>query len=124
VWVRQYVLLTDILGMEDYMGDMDFKIAGTETGITAIQLDVKVRRPLTRSLGPSIVSLSIIIVWLVVWLCVCARAFDRSSTSWRASRLRCWRRHCSRRESVGSTCCLAWPRVRGKADCRPLLSLL
>ncbi len=38
----QYVLLTDILGMEDYMGDMDFKIAGTATGVTAIQLDVKV----------------------------------------------------------------------------------
>ena len=39
----QYVMLTDILGMEDYMGDMDFKIAGTAEGITAIQLDVKVR---------------------------------------------------------------------------------
>lgn len=37
-----YKLLTDIIGMEDHYGDMDFKIAGTETGITAIQLDVKV----------------------------------------------------------------------------------
>lgn len=36
-----YVLLTDILGIEDFAGDMDFKIAGTVTGITAIQLDVK-----------------------------------------------------------------------------------
>jgi polyribonucleotide nucleotidyltransferase len=37
-----YVLLTDIIGMEDHYGDMDFKVAGTEKGITAIQLDVKV----------------------------------------------------------------------------------
>ncbi len=37
-----YVLLTDINGAEDHHGDMDFKVAGTERGITAIQLDVKV----------------------------------------------------------------------------------
>ena len=36
-----YVLLTDILGMEDHYGEMDFKVAGTERGVTAIQLDVK-----------------------------------------------------------------------------------
>ena len=36
-----YVLLTDIIGLEDFSGDMDFKVAGTEKGITAIQLDVK-----------------------------------------------------------------------------------
>lgn len=39
---NKFVLLTDIIGMEDHFGDMDFKIAGTEKGITAIQLDVKV----------------------------------------------------------------------------------
>ncbi len=33
-----YKILTDISGFEDYMGDMDFKIAGTEEGITAIQV--------------------------------------------------------------------------------------
>lgn len=38
----KYVLLTDINGGEDHYGDMDFKVAGTEKGITAIQLDVKV----------------------------------------------------------------------------------
>lgn len=38
----KYVLLTDIIGLEDFSGDMDFKVAGTDTGITAIQLDVKV----------------------------------------------------------------------------------
>lgn len=38
----KYVLLTDILGIEDFAGDMDFKVAGTKHGITAIQLDVKV----------------------------------------------------------------------------------
>jgi len=38
---EKYVLLTDILGIEDFSGDMDFKVAGTDKGITAIQLDVK-----------------------------------------------------------------------------------
>lgn len=36
-----YVILTDIVGLEDFAGEMDFKIAGTVNGITAIQLDVK-----------------------------------------------------------------------------------
>ncbi|HSA83811.1 MAG TPA: polyribonucleotide nucleotidyltransferase [Patescibacteria group bacterium] len=39
---KDYVLLTDIIGLEDFSGDMDFKVAGTEKGITAIQLDVKI----------------------------------------------------------------------------------
>ena len=39
----QWVLLTDILGSEDHFGDMDFKIAGTQNGITGIQLDLKIR---------------------------------------------------------------------------------
>jgi len=38
----KYVILTDILGLEDFSGDMDFKVAGTDMGITAIQLDVKI----------------------------------------------------------------------------------
>lgn len=38
-----WVLLTDILGDEDHFGDMDFKIAGTQNGITGIQLDLKIR---------------------------------------------------------------------------------
>jgi len=46
-----YRLLTDIQGIEDRNGDMDFKIAGTRTGITAMQLDVK-----CRGLSPQIVS--------------------------------------------------------------------
>lgn len=37
----KYILLTDIAGIEDHCGDMDFKITGTKTGITAIQLDIK-----------------------------------------------------------------------------------
>lgn len=37
-----YVILSDILGLEDFAGDMDFKVAGTDSGITAIQLDVKI----------------------------------------------------------------------------------
>ena len=37
-----YVLLTDIQGLEDFFGDMDFKVAGTHKGITAIQMDIKI----------------------------------------------------------------------------------
>jgi len=37
----EYLVVTDIMGLEDYLGDMDFKIAGTLNGITAIQLDTK-----------------------------------------------------------------------------------
>jgi len=39
---EKYVILTDILGLEDFSGDMDFKVAGSDKGITAIQLDVKI----------------------------------------------------------------------------------
>ncbi len=37
-----YVVLSDILGDEDHLGDMDFKVAGTESGITALQMDIKI----------------------------------------------------------------------------------
>ena len=37
-----YVILTDIMGMEDHLGDMDFKVAGTRNGITALQMDIKI----------------------------------------------------------------------------------
>lgn len=37
-----YVLLTDIQGLEDFFGDMDFKVTGTTEGITAIQMDIKI----------------------------------------------------------------------------------
>ncbi|KAL4640823.1 polyribonucleotide nucleotidyltransferase 1, mitochondrial [Arapaima gigas] len=40
--IQDYRLLTDILGIEDYNGDMDFKMAGTSKGITALQADVKI----------------------------------------------------------------------------------
>ena len=39
---NRHAILSDILGMEDHLGDMDFKVAGTRTGITAIQLDLKI----------------------------------------------------------------------------------
>ena len=39
----KYAILTDILGTEDHLGDMDFKVAGTETGITSIQMDIKIQ---------------------------------------------------------------------------------
>jgi polyribonucleotide nucleotidyltransferase len=38
----KYAILTDILGTEDHLGDMDFKVAGTENGITSIQMDIKI----------------------------------------------------------------------------------
>ena len=39
----KYAVLTDILGMEDALGDMDFKVCGTRTGITALQMDIKIK---------------------------------------------------------------------------------
>jgi polyribonucleotide nucleotidyltransferase len=39
---NDYVILSDIAGVEDHLGDMDFKIAGTSSGITALQMDIKV----------------------------------------------------------------------------------
>ena len=39
---NKYIMLTDIQGLEDFFGDMDFKVAGTKKGITAIQVDIKV----------------------------------------------------------------------------------
>nr|VDC86283.1 unnamed protein product [Brassica oleracea] len=39
--IKDYRIVTDILGLEDHLGDMDFKIAGTRNGVTAIQLDIK-----------------------------------------------------------------------------------
>lgn len=38
-----YVILTDIMGLEDHLGDMDFKVAGTADGITALQMDIKIK---------------------------------------------------------------------------------
>lgn len=38
-----YIILTDIAGMEDHLGDMDFKVAGTEEGICALQMDIKIK---------------------------------------------------------------------------------
>ena len=40
---KNYSILTDIQGMEDHEGDMDFKVAGTEQGITALQMDIKIK---------------------------------------------------------------------------------
>ena len=39
---EEYTILTDIQGMEDHLGDMDFKVAGTRDGITALQMDIKI----------------------------------------------------------------------------------
>ena len=46
---EQYAILTDIAGAEDHYGDMDFKVAGTKDGITALQMDIK-----TSGITPSI----------------------------------------------------------------------
>lgn len=40
---KKYTILTDIQGLEDHMGDMDFKVAGTKKGITALQMDIKIK---------------------------------------------------------------------------------
>ncbi len=39
---ERYAVLSDILGDEDHLGDMDFKVAGTEDGITSLQMDIKI----------------------------------------------------------------------------------
>ncbi|MEM5775858.1 MAG: polyribonucleotide nucleotidyltransferase, partial [Anaerolineaceae bacterium] len=39
----KFAILTDIMGMEDHLGDMDFKVAGTSDGITALQMDIKIK---------------------------------------------------------------------------------
>lgn len=39
---ERFAVLSDILGDEDHLGDMDFKVAGTETGVTALQMDIKI----------------------------------------------------------------------------------
>jgi len=49
-----YVILTDIAGMEDAYGDMDFKVAGTSQGITALQLDIKLKGVDYKILGESL----------------------------------------------------------------------
>lgn len=38
---NDFVVLSDILGDEDHLGDMDFKVAGTATGVTALQMDIR-----------------------------------------------------------------------------------
>ncbi len=40
---KKYTILTDIQGLEDHMGDIDFKVAGTKKGITALQMDIKIK---------------------------------------------------------------------------------
>ena len=39
---KRYAVLSDILGDEDHLGDMDFKVAGTEGGVTSLQMDIKI----------------------------------------------------------------------------------
>src|SRR3546814_15502826 len=39
---KDYAVISDILGDEDHLGDMDFKVAGTEVGITSLQMDIKI----------------------------------------------------------------------------------
>ena len=41
--MKTYTILTDIQGLEDHLGDMDFKVAGTKDGITALQMDIKIQ---------------------------------------------------------------------------------
>ena len=40
---NRFAVLTDILGDEDHLGDMDFKVAGTDNGVTALQMDIKIQ---------------------------------------------------------------------------------
>jgi polyribonucleotide nucleotidyltransferase len=62
---NQFAVLTDILGDEDHLGDMDFKVAGTAEGVTALQMDIKIEGITERS-------------WRSPWSRPCRRA----CTSW------------------------------------------
>ncbi|KAL6582769.1 hypothetical protein OROMI_004847 [Orobanche minor] len=66
--ITHYRILTDILGLEDHLGDMDFKIAGTRNEITAIQLDIKpagiLLDVICRSLEPHI---KVGFIYLIIW---------------------------------------------------------
>ena len=48
------VILTDIQGMEDALGDMDFKVAGTKDGVTALQMDIKISGVPREILAPAL----------------------------------------------------------------------
>ena len=50
----KYTILTDIQGLEDHMGDMDFKVAGTRGGITALQMDIKIKGVTKEILGEAL----------------------------------------------------------------------
>jgi polyribonucleotide nucleotidyltransferase len=50
----RFVVLTDIQGIEDFLGDMDFKVAGTKAGITALQMDIKTRGVSAEILGKAL----------------------------------------------------------------------
>jgi polyribonucleotide nucleotidyltransferase len=50
----QHVVLTDIQGLEDQLGDMDFKVAGTRSGVTALQMDMKIRGITTQIMGQAL----------------------------------------------------------------------
>jgi len=52
--IADYKVLTDLQGYEDHYGDMDFKVAGTKDGITAIQMDVKIKGLTTEMLGTAL----------------------------------------------------------------------
>ena len=51
---EKFAILSDIMGLEDHLGDMDFKVAGTEKGITALQMDIKIK-----GITPEIMELSL-----------------------------------------------------------------
>ena len=53
---NKFSVLTDILGDEDHLGDMDFKVAGSEVGVTALQMDIKDPGNYKRDYGSSVIS--------------------------------------------------------------------
>ncbi len=70
----QFVILTDILGSEDALGDMDFKVAGTADGVTAFQMDIKARplphqiaatAPLQLHSAPSVECFRVFAAWVI-----------------------------------------------------------
>ena len=73
-----YIVLTDIQGLEDFFGDMDFKVGGTHEGITAIQMDIKIHG-LTRPIIEEAIRRCVkqdFTSWITLWLRLSASEKD------------------------------------------------
>ena len=62
-----YTVLTDIQGLEDHFGDMDFKVAGTRQGITALQMDIKISGITPAILEEALAQAKVCLLYTSLW---------------------------------------------------------